>query len=110
MISLIIAKEIKTYLKSPIAYIVMGLFALAVGWMFFNQMSYFLENIQKLPVHMRHEYDFSNEVIIKIFGNINFLFVFIVPILSMKVFSEEFKDQTIEVYFGSSVRFLQGHS
>ncbi len=103
MISLICFKELKSFFKSPIAYVIIGLFSLIIGWMFFNQLSYFLENIQKLPVHMRHEYDFSNEVIIKIFGNVNFLFIFIVPILTMRTFSEEFKDRTIDLYFGSVV-------
>ena len=103
MISLICFKELKSFFKSPIAYVILGLFSLIVGWMFFNQLSYFLENIQKLPVHMRHEYDFSNEVIIKVFGNVNFIFIFMVPILTMRTFSEEFKEQTIDLYFGSVV-------
>lgn len=102
MISLILSKELKSFFRSPMAYVILGLFSLIVGWMFFNQLTYFLENIQKLPVHLRHDYDFSNEVIIKIFGNINFLLLFIVPILTMKSFSEEFKDKTIDLYFGST--------
>ncbi|MBD63945.1 MAG: hypothetical protein CME62_01960 [Halobacteriovoraceae bacterium] len=103
MISLICAKELKSFFKSPIAYVILGLFSLLVGWMFFSQLSYFLENIQKLPVHMRHEYDFSNEVIIKVFGNVNFIFIFMVPILTMRTFAEEFREQTIDLYFGSVV-------
>lgn len=103
MVNLVLAKELKGFFKSPIAFVIFGLFSLVVGWMFFNQLSYFLENIQKLPVHMRHEYDFSNEVIIKVYANINFLFLFITPILTMKVFSEEFKEKTIDLYYGSSL-------
>lgn len=103
MISLICAKELKSFFRSPIAYVILGLFSLMVGWMFFSQLGYFLENIQKLPVHMRHEYDFSNEVIIKVFGNVNFIFIFMVPILTMRTFAEEFREQTIDLYFGSVV-------
>ena len=101
MINIIFKKEVSSFFRSPIAYVVLGLFSLIVGWMFFNQLTYFLQNIQKLPVHMRHDYDFSNEVIIKIFGNINFLLLFMTPILTMRIFSEEFREGTIDLFFGS---------
>lgn len=103
MIRTILSKELKSFFRSPMAYIMAGLFALVMGWMFFNQLVYFAENTQKLPLNMRHEYDFANSVIIKLFGSINFIILFLTPILTMKSFSEEYKDRTIELYFSSPI-------
>ncbi|MBT4791630.1 MAG: ABC transporter permease subunit [Halobacteriovoraceae bacterium] len=103
MIRAILFKELRVFFRSPLAYIIAGLFSLIVGWIFFNQLSYFVENIQKIPVAMRNQYDFSNEVVIKFFGNINFLLLFITPLVTMKIFSEEFKEGTIDIYYTSAV-------
>lgn len=103
MIKTIILKELRVFFRTPSTYVVAGLFTLIVGWLFFNQVVYFIENIQKIPVSMRNQYDFANEVVIKLFGNVNFLLLFISPILGMKSFSEEYKEGTIDLYFSSPV-------
>lgn len=102
MITVIIKKEMKIFFRSPLSYLIAGMFTLIVGWIFFNQLTYFIENIQKLPVHMRSHYDFANEVVIKMFGNINFLMVFFIPILTMRSFAQEYRDETINFYFSRS--------
>lgn len=107
MISLIFMREIKSFFRSPMGYIVTGLFCLMVGWMFMHQLNYFITSVQKVPVHMRSHYDFTNEVIIKLFSNVNFLFLFITPILGMKIFSEEYKEGTIDLYFSAPVSDLE---
>ncbi|MFT6630268.1 MAG: ABC-2 type transport system permease protein [Bacteriovoracaceae bacterium] len=103
MIRVIFLKEIKVFFRSPITYVIAGLFTLLVGWLFFNQLVYFVENIQKVPVSMRNQYDFANEVVIKLFGNVNFLLLFIAPIMAMRSFSEEYREGTIDLYFTSPV-------
>ena len=102
MIAVIVKKEMKVFFRNPLSYLIAGLFTLIVGWVFFNQLTYFTEHIQKLPVHLRSHYDFANEVVIKMFGNINFLMLFFIPILTMKSFAQEYKDETINHYFTSS--------
>lgn len=103
MILTIVKKEMKIFFRSPLAYFMAGLFSLIVGWIFFNQLLYFVEHVQKIPVHLRSHYDFANEVIIKMYGNINFMLLFFVPILTMKSFAQEYKDETINLYFTSSI-------
>lgn len=103
MISIILKKELKVFFRSPIAYVIAGLFSLIVGWIFFNQLMHFVDGVQKIPVSMRNQYDFANEVVIKLFGNVNFLLLFITPLISMRCFSEEYRVGTIDLYFSSSV-------
>ena len=102
MIFLILKKELKSFFKSPLAYVLAGLFSLTMGWIFFNLLYSFVENIQALPQGAQGgELRFVNHVVIKLFGNLNFLLLMVCPILTMKLFSEEKKDQSIDLYFSS---------
>lgn len=103
MIALVFKKEIKSFFRNPMGFVVAGLFCLIVGWLFMHQLDYFINHVQKAPVHLRNHYDFTNEVIIKLFSNVNFLFLFITPILGMRFFSQEYKDRTIDLYFSSPI-------
>ncbi len=107
MIFLILKKELKHFFRSPMAYFVAGLFSMIVGWLFFNQLSYFAENIQKVHISMRTHFDFANEVVLKLFGNVNFLLLFISPIIAMKSFSEEYRSRTIDLLFYSHCSDLE---
>lgn len=104
MITLIAAKELKSFFKSPLAYVLAGLFSLVTGWIFFNLLYGFVENIQALPKGAQNgELQFVNHVVIKLFGNLNFLLLMISPIITMKLFAEEKRDQSIDLYFSSPV-------
>ena len=52
---------------------------------------------------MRNQYDFTNEVVLKLFGNVNFLFLFLTPLMTMKSFSEEYQRKTIIFYEAAGV-------
>ena len=108
MIYLIFKKELKSFFYSPLAYVLAGLFSLVMGWIFFNLLYSFVENIQALPKGPGGgEFQFVNQVVIKLFGNLNFLLLMICPILTMKLFAEEKKDQSIDIYFSSPINEWQ---
>lgn len=104
MIYTILKKELSSYLKSPMSYIVLGLFALVTGWIFFNLLITYVQNTQNLPLELRGPLDFYSGVVFKFIGNVNVMFIFIIPILSMNTFSLEFKNRTIEIYYKSPVK------
>ncbi|MBD67021.1 MAG: hypothetical protein CME62_17600 [Halobacteriovoraceae bacterium] len=103
MIGLIVKREMLMFFRNPMGFLVTGLFCLVVGWLFMHQLDFFINNIQKAPVHLRNHYDFTNEVVIKLFSNVNFLFLFITPILGMSFFSAEYKNRTIDLYFSARI-------
>lgn len=69
---LIFKKEYKDYFTSPIAYIVIAIFLLLTGWLFFS--TFFVHD----QVDLR-----------RFFNLLPFLFAIIVPIITMRLFSEE---------------------
>lgn len=104
MIGLIFQKEIKSFFKSPLAYVLAGLFSLTIGWIFFNLLMSYVNNIQALPTGVQSQLKFVNAVVIKLFGNMNFLLMMICPVVTMKVFSEEKRDNTIDLYFSAPMK------
>ena len=107
MILTIWKKEMESYFTSPLAYVLIGLFSLITGIMFFNLLVTYTDGIQAIPQHMAQEISFVEEVVLRLFANINFLFLFFIPLLTMRLFSEEKKQETIDLYWLSPVREWQ---
>ena len=107
MIYLVFKKEMRSFFRNPLGYIITGFFLIIFGWMILHQLDYFVTNVQKIPAHLRSQFDFTNEVIIKLFSNINFIFLFIMPILSMRFFADEYKERTMDLFFSSDITDFQ---
>ena len=84
----IFRKEFQTYFVSPIAYIVISIFLLVIGWFFF--MTFFLYNQADLR-------DF--------FALLPIIFSFVVPAITMRLFSEELNMGSYEILLTLPVTF-----
>lgn len=80
-------KELQSYFNSPLAYIFLNVFLILMAWLFFQ--SYFLVG----QAEMRG-----------FFGLIPWVFLFLMPAISMRTFSEEKKLGTIELLLTSPLR------
>lgn len=103
----ILKKELESYFTSPLAYVLIGLFSLITGVMFFNLLVTYTDGIQAIPQHLAQEISFIEEVVVRLFANINFLFLFFIPLLTMRLFSEEKKQNTIDLFWLAPVREWQ---
>lgn len=81
-------KEMKEALASPLSYILMGLFAGLIGWLFFNYLLATKEPTESMLM---------SHVLVPTFGNMNFIFLFLAPLLTMKSFAEEKKLGTLDL-------------
>lgn len=84
----ILAKEIKDYFISPIAYIVISIFLLVTGWFFFT--TFFLFN----------QADLRN-----FFNLLPITFSFVIPAVTMRLFSEEMNIGSYELLLTLPVTF-----
>lgn len=100
-------KESQSYFASPLAYVLIGLFSLISGIMFFNLLVTYSDGIQALPQNMTQAVSFVDEVVLRLFANINFLFLVFIPLITMRLFSEEKRQETLELYWMSPVRDWQ---
>lgn len=104
MIWTIWKKEMQSYFSSPLAYVLIGLFSLITGIMFFNLLVTYTDGIQALPPEMTQQVSFVEEVVLRLFANINFLFLFFIPLITMKLFSEEKRLETLDLFWLSPAR------
>lgn len=106
MIGIVVKKELKSFFQSPSTYIIAALFAVTMGWIFFNLLMDYIETYQNIPDESG-QWSFINTVVMKLFGNMNFLFLFISPLMTMRLFAEEKRDSTLELYFASPIKDFQ---
>jgi ABC-2 type transport system permease protein len=97
-IMLVAKKELKDAFSSPLIYILTGLFSLMMGWLFFN---YLLQSREMSTTTM------TQGVITPIFGNINFIFIFLCPLITMRSFAEEKRQFTLDLLLRSELTEMQ---
>jgi ABC-2 type transport system permease protein len=94
----LLSREVRSYFHSPIAYIVLVFFMLLTGINFyFFQLSY----MNQRPMQISVQEMFFNNVLFW------FAFVLIFPLITMRLFAEEFKLGTIEPLMTAPVRDWQ---
>ena len=81
-------KELKDYFISPIAYIVISIFLLVTGWFFFTTFFYY------------NQADLRN-----FFGLLPITFAFLIPAVTMRLFSEEMNVGSYELLLTLPVTF-----
>jgi ABC-2 type transport system permease protein len=86
----IFGKEFRTYFVSPIAYIVISIFLLVTGWFFF--MTFFL---------------FDQADLRNFFALLPIIFSFVVPAVTMRLFSEELNVGSYEILLTMPVTIRQ---
>ena len=99
-------KELRSYFASPIAYVIIGLFALLFGWFFFVYLSVFVQ--QSSQMMMGGGAANINERMIRgVFLNSAVIVLFVMPMITMRTYSEEKRSGTIELLLTSPVTDFQ---
>jgi gliding motility-associated transport system permease protein len=98
-------KELNSYFRSPIAYGVLGFFALISGYFFYAATVYFIQNsLQSTMMGQSVPLDVDEIVIKSVLGNISVIGLFLIPLISMRLFAEEKRSGTIELLVTSPLR------
>ena len=100
-------KELQSYFSSPLAYVLIGLFSFISGIFFFNLLVTYTDGIQAIPQHMAQNISFVDEVVLRLFANLNFLLLVFIPLITMRLFSEERRMETIDLYWLAPIRDWQ---
>jgi len=102
-------KELKGYFASPIAYIVIGLYALIYGFFFYSLVLYFdRQSMQMVGLGAGAPPVNVNENMIRpAFLNAMVVFLFVLPMITMRTYSEEKRSGTIELLLTSPLTDFQ---
>jgi ABC-2 type transport system permease protein len=101
----ICGKEVRSYFASPVAYLLMALFGLVFGFFFYSATAYFvMEGMRQQMGGGGGAMSVNEFVIAPLLGNASVVGLFLIPLISMRLFAEEKRTGTIELLLTSPVR------
>jgi ABC-2 type transport system permease protein len=97
-------KELNSYFRSPIAYGVMAFFALIAGYFFYVSVVYFVRRgMESAMMGQSMPMDMNEYIIRPLLSNISVIGLFLIPMISMRLFAEEKRTGTIELLLTSPI-------
>jgi ABC-2 type transport system permease protein len=104
----ITVKELRTYFSSPVAWVLMGLFAALFGaffTMFLN--SFIQESMGGQFGQGPQTVNINQRMIRPLLGNANVIILFLLPMVTMRSYAEEKKSGTIELLLTSPLKDIE---
>lgn len=102
---IIFQKELRSYFVSPIAWLLLTMFAVIFGFFFWNGLGYFV--YMGMEQQMRGEMfpmNVNEQIIRPLLNNASVIGLFFIPIITMRLFAEEKRNGTIELLTTSPIR------
>jgi ABC-2 type transport system permease protein len=99
-------KELRSYFSSPMAYIIIGFFALPFGVFFYLYLDAFVRQSLQMGA-MGQPMNVNQQVIRYVLQNASVIILFIMPMITMRTYSEEKRSGTIELLLTSPVTDLE---
>ncbi|MGH9657829.1 MAG: ABC transporter permease subunit [Bryobacteraceae bacterium] len=105
---IICRKELKGYFASPIAYLLLAIFAVIFGFFFFSATAYFVTmGMQSQMMGRQQPMDVNEWVIRPLLQNASVIGLFLIPMVTMRLYAEEKRSGTMELLMTSPVRDVE---
>jgi gliding motility-associated transport system permease protein len=101
----IAGREVRTYFTSPLAYVVIGVFLLLSGYIFWASLVRFSELCLRFASnpYFSSQLNVNDMVVRPLFGTMGIIFLLLLPVVTMRLLAEERKAGTAELLFTSPV-------
>jgi ABC-2 type transport system permease protein len=104
----IFRKELNSYFSSPIAYLVLAFFGFLAGYFFYVYVAIFVSRGMESQMMGRGmPMDVNEWVIRPLLSNLSVIGLFMIPMITMRLFAEEKRSGTIELLATSPVRDIE---
>ena len=105
----IASKELRSYFAGPIAYIAIGLWALLYGYFYVAILQFFVRNSMQMMGQMGgpQSMNVNQQLIRPLLQNVTIMMLFVLPMVTMRTYSEEKRSGTIELLLTSPLSDLQ---
>jgi ABC-2 type transport system permease protein len=100
-------KELRSYFASPIAYILVGLWAMLFGWFFYVYLGFFLRRGMEMMQFGGGAMNVNQQMITPILLNSAVIILFFMPMITMRTYAEEKRSGTIELLLTSPLTDVQ---
>ncbi len=97
----IFKKDLANYFKSPIAYATTPILLFICGLLYFLRVYYYSMMSMQMSMNPMYAKQFSinDQIIMPLISNMAFLLIFFIPLFTMRLFSEEKRQGTLELLF-----------
>jgi ABC-2 type transport system permease protein len=107
-ILIICKKELKSYFSSPIAYLLMAIFAVIFGFFFYSATAFFVVRGMESQMMGRNMPMNINDWIVRpLMSNASVIGLFLIPMITMRLYAEEKRSGTMELLMTSPVRDVE---
>jgi ABC-2 type transport system permease protein len=104
----IAGKELRAYVASPIASVVIGFFALLYGYFYYALLAFFERQSMQMGMNQGPQSLNINQMLIgPLLMNATVILLFIFPLITMRTYAEEKRSGTMELLLTSPVTDLQ---
>ena len=105
---IICQKELRSYFASPIAYLLLTMFALIFGFFFWNQLGAFVYYGMEMQMRgQSYPMNVNEELVRPLLANVRVIGLFFIPLITMRLFAEEKRTGTIELLATSPIHDLE---
>jgi ABC-2 type transport system permease protein len=102
---IICSKELRSYFVSPVAYLLLVMFAVIFGYFFWNTLNYIVTMTMEAQLEGEpFPMNLNEQVVRPLLSNINVIALFFIPMITMRLFAEEKRSGTIELLTTSPVK------
>lgn len=105
---IVCVKELRSYFVSPVAYLLLTMFAIIFGFFFWNSLRYFV--YIGMAAQMRGQpfpMNVNEQIIRPLLSNVSVIGLFFIPMITMRLFAEEKRTGTIELLATSPIRDIE---
>ena len=106
-VSTIAGKEFRGYFNSPVAWMLMGFFALIFGFMYTVYLEYFVRQSMQTEFGGGQTTNVNSDMIRPLLAQASVVILFLLPMVTMRTYSEEKRSGTIELLLTSPVTDLE---
>lgn len=105
----IAGKELRSYFASPIAYVIIGLFAVLFGFFYYAILDFFVRTSMQLEQFGvgASSVNINLQMIRPVLSNASVVALFVVPMITMRTYAEEKRTGTIELLLTSPLTDFQ---
>ena len=100
-------KELQSYFSSPIAYVVIGFFALLFGYFFASLVYWFEQQSLQMTPGSGPPLNINQALIGPVFMNVSVIVLFVMPMITMRTYAEEKRSGTMELLLTSPLTDVQ---
>ncbi|MGE0370419.1 MAG: ABC transporter permease subunit [Gammaproteobacteria bacterium] len=102
MIGTIAARELRSLFFSPLAWTILAVVQIIIAYLFLVQVDFFLQIQPRLP-QLPGAPGLTEIVVAPTFGNAALILLLVIPLLTMRLVSDELRNQTLSLLFSAPV-------